>query len=601
MFHWVRCIKGLTIVVSSLLLVTFSATQDVTAASKSAPLVIVAPSQIAVHGDTVCGYVQVGKQKKPTWQPGTRVSARKFRPYSLEIEYLKNSLSANKKALAEARAKKDPARIRKTTREIVKARTRLGAVRQNVSRDKAKCSRITSLQFNTKNVVALAVVDKKTTKTNKSSAGVATSSTATTLVGLTMAGKTHQVITSADLRNYVQVTGTYQSPSGSLIIVYYAHPNDCLLGEIAVSGGAELCLLYRKQMEDGTRILRDGDLLGTSPAVQFDNEGGVYFTAVKLAEPCSAPGPKFFVPVVHRVKNGVLEVMPHEKCRYIWSWAAIRTGGALVQLYKEPRTDPRDLQIVKWNGQEVSPILEGGQTDPDGLQGFSNGDTLIHLDFDLSPDRSPAAGATYLYRADQPLKTWWHKTNQNPMFMPDDVIAGICDCVVDFSRIETLLRRGETLFGIGTISRFTPPEPVFMYSTHIFKMYPQVEVVAQIGGVSTKPGREDFLVKTDNWFLTAGRGFYSCTKTDPCDSSSHVIRAVNTTTFQETVLSTSSNGVAVTSIESSQSGDTALFQGIRLSDKKPVMALFDGATSPQLTWVEIPQFTIYHTTLVNRR
>jgi len=621
---------------AGLLLVTFSATRGVSAASKNAPAITVKPSQITVRGSSVCGYVKTGKQKRASWQSGSRVSSTKFRPHSAEISFITKSLSAQNKALKRAKAAKNRSQIQKSTREIASKRARLAQIRASADVAKTECSKLTSIRYDTKGVVALAVVkerpkNKKKTAKKNSVFGFNTE-TNTELVGLRANGNVQEVVQSTDestsnLTERVRVHRTYQAPDGSVVVVYLWHPDDCSLGRISPSGGAEECVLFRSEslavgLSGAGQTLGGGRSIDdVTPTVQFDGSGGMYFTLVRSDLGCGSTSSTIISVTVASIVEDVLRVMPTEKCKNITTWTVSQNGDVIVQQneYLESPTVGTygNYDVLLWDGSSLSTLMEDVRVSANGLQSFSNGDVLIHLASDDSadtrwwsdPSNAKTPGPIYRFRRNGGLEAWWHHQSKNPSYATESITDVFCNCSSRIPVLNPLVKVGDNAFAIGRIGR-TIEGSVPHTTFHVFRVYPSVERMTWFGDKTgrtydyrTKSGTfdsYDFLAKTDDWFLTGGPSYLSwIPKRIPYVAFS--IRAINSSTFREVDLLDPANPIGLVTIEAARTGDTAVLQGVRISDGKYMLGIFDGnGATPTLKWVETPTLDYQHLSILNR-
>jgi hypothetical protein len=592
--------KMLFLLASGLLLVTFSFSSSVSASPKNAPAITVKPSQIAVRGSSVCGYVKTGKQKKPSWQSGSRVSSTKFRPHAAEVLFLSKSVKSQNGLLRKAKARKNKSEIQKLTKSITASRARLKQVRARASVAKSQCKKLTSIRYNTKGVVALAVVkerpktSKKTSKKKKTIKKKLVSSSIidanTDLIGLLADGTVQEVLEpvdpgTGDTSNLVNAMGTYQAPDGSIVFTHFSHPDKCLLARIPLEGGIEECLVSSTELPNYFVV---GDSAGFD-AVQFDDVGGIYFTARTTTTSCATPGVPASQQDVFRLHDGVLQKVPFATCQRPGFWRAISTGGVVISTFRLTGPGVSDTyRIVAWDLVKLTTLMEDVQiSNPVGLQSFANGDVLIQIFNDESNDKRwsggrQSQGMTYRFNAETGLKPWWHYEDQDPEYSSESIANVFCNCDAQLPLMRKLLRAGNDLYGVGYIGGNTQ---------HIFQLYPKVERLAFIGGAGNE-GQVDFFTKTDDWFIVGGRDYFGIFG-DPNYWSKisqppiNEIRAVHATTGQQVVLHDPSAPVGLFSVIAAPSGNTATLNGVRVSDGQFVLGIFDGTgATPTLNWIE---------------
>jgi hypothetical protein len=595
------------------LLVTFSVTRDVSAASKNAPAITVKPTQMVARGSITCGYVKTGKQKKLTWQAGTRVSAKKFRPYASEISFLNQLLATQNKTLKKAKSQNKRRQVVSLTKELAETRLRLSRLRSQSSSEKSECAQLTSLRYDTKDVIALAVVAPSSDRgsVSKKSASSANVNTKSGLVGITSNGKAKTIIQPIDARvqglsENLSVVRTYGAPDGSVITQYAEHPDKCLLGKISPLGGLEECQLFREQLGlyEGIRSGSSGYFGNEASPIQFDESGGIYFVSGKRDYTCSpqAPSAVIYSYSLFVLSDGKVAGYPLTACATLTTWSVMSTGGVLYNIRPLGAWTWPDVKVMKWDGTTESTLLEGADVTPNGMQSFPNGDTLISLrDYVLlGPPSSYGSvqGATYRYRSIEGLDAWWHYADQNPQFSSESVADQHCNCDAQLPLITNLIRIDSDLYGTGDIFNTQTGGRTH----HIFQLYPQVEVIARTGKIWNRPvavgTRETLqvsgiLAKTKSWFLTAGPNYFWCLPQQianngiPCVAEQHFIHAINVTTNQVMELQDSTNPVGVLSISSSVTDDVSYIQGIRISDGRHMIGTFSGSSgAPTISWIE---------------
>jgi hypothetical protein len=562
------------------------------------------------------------------------VSSTKFRPHSAEISFITKSLSAQNKALKRAKTAKNRSQIQKSTREIASTRARLDQVHARADSAKTECSKLTSIRYDTKGVVALAVVKQRKTGKNtakKKLVELASASANTELVGLKSNGAVQEVVqpideSTSNLTARVRIHRTYQAPDGSVIVVYLWHPEDCSLGRISPSGGAEECVLFRAEslavglggagLTAGSRSTDD-----VTPSVQFDGSGGMYFNLVRTDLGCGSRSVTAFSVTVASLVDDVLRVMPTEKCMNTTTWTVNQDGDVIVQ-QNEYLDSPSagtygNYDVILWNGSSLSTLMEDVRVSANGLQSFSNGDVLIHVASDDSadirwwsdPSNAKTPGPIYRFRRNGGLEAWWHHQSKNPSYATESITDVFCNCSSRLPALNPLVKVGDNAFAIGRIGRTiegSAPHTTF----HVFRVYPSVERMTWFGDKTgrsydyrTKSGTfdsYDFLAKTDDWFLTGGPSYLSwIPKRIPYVAFS--IRAINSSTFREVDLLDPANPIGLVTIEAARTGDTAVLQGVRISDGKYMLGIFDGnGATPTLKWVETPTLDYQHLSILNR-
>lgn len=630
MVRWSSATKCMILFAFGVSLLTFSLNQQVSAASKSAPVVKVRPTQITDRGGVTCGYVKTGKQKKSKWQSGTKVSAKKFRAHSDEVRFLTQSLAADNKTSKKAKAANDLVQVRKLEKRISDTRIKLAEIRRKASLGQASCSELTSIRYDTKDVVALAIVEPSTGKgsTSKKSVSAAKINTRPGLVGIVANGKVKNVVESIDnnsqtLSENLSILRTYEAPDGSVIIQYITHPEKCLLSKISVLGGPEECQVFEKDLGSWDGISKVGGYFGDEALdVQFDELGGMYFLASKGDKDCvavgSTDGGYTAVNTIFSLRDGLLKEMPIAKCAKLMTWSAMSTGGVLYNAFPWGPWTWSDWKVTKWDGTSSTILMEGVDVPANGLQSFPNGDSLIstsRYEIPTNPiERRNVQGATYRYRVNEGLDAWWHYADQNPQFSSELVAGQRCNCNALHPNIRNLIRIGSSLYGTGSIFDSQSPNSSAPESHHIFKLYPVVEIVAPIqgklydapfaSGTRQMHQTTDLLAKTDNWFVAAGPNYFSClTSKIPgnCPASRHFLQAINVTTGASTELQTATNVIGVLSITSPKDGDVAYLQGVRISDGRYMIGTFNGSTAtPTISWVETENLNYKYISILKR-
>ena len=543
------------------------------AKSQVPPSLLLKSSLVVKQDGVVCGYVPSAKSTKARkdWRPGFSVGKSRFTSHeSAEIFYKKLGKKYRNRFLNAVKKKKADAGV---------------------------CNQLSTLKFQTRGVVALGLVDK-TTVSSKSVHTFAKRKSVGGLYGINGKGDTKSVITAIDekdvsISELTSIEKIYFSPDNSMFVWYSLHPDGCLIGRVPYGATQEKCFLPRSEFPAGYAI---GDAGGaaadTTEIIQFDSVGNVYVNIRGWSADCPVvDGRRFGSEAILQILLSGSQTVIGKNCDFstVYSWSPINSGGVIFN-WKQDFTIYKsdDLGTLKlWRDGNESILKQNLLTSANGIYTMPTGNTIINLFSTLDEGNTSQGGMVMnvsqggmlkYSENDNSLSTWYHEASQSPTFVHESLTS--TDCADCGALIKTLIARNATsIYGIG--------------GKYLWKLYPTVSPRYQLNKVGLQ-----LLSISSNFALAAGPGlFTSCDIQKINDPNSTAIdrikyacpelqyQLINLKTSEVTTFDSPMTGMAAVTIAASEEANTFMTQAVRLSDKKLMVGIFDGA-SKSVMWKE---------------
>ena len=557
-------VRFVSILVSSIIFSLFVPSPSISLAKSQVPPSLLLKSSLMVKQEgVVCGYVPSVKSTKARkdWRPGVVVGKNKFTSYE-------SAQSFYKKLGGKFRSRY------------------LSAVKKGKA-DAGVCDELSTLKFQTNGVIALGLVDK-TTVSSKSVHTFAKRKSVGGLYGVNGKGDTKPVITAIDEKDVSVAESTiiekiYFSPDHSMFVWYSLHPDGFSIGRVPSGSTQEECFLARSNLPSGYQIGDAGGAAGdTTEIIQFDSVGNVYVNILGWSDDCPViSGRRFFSEGILQISLSGSQTVIGKSCDFsqIYSWSPVNSGGVIYN-WKQNFTiyNPDDLGSLKLSRGGIESILKQNiLTSANGIYTMPTGDTMINLYSKLGGNYVSQGGMLRYIENDNLLSTWYHEASQSPTFVHEVVTATNCPtCWL----IKTLIARNATsIYGID--------------GKYLWSLYPTVSPRYQLN----KSGSQ-LLSISSNFALAAGPGlFNSCDLqkwNDPNSSAFDRIKyacpelqylLINLKTSEVTTFDSPVTSMAAVTITASEEADIFMTQAVRLSDKKLMIGIFDGA-SKSVVWKE---------------
>jgi len=530
-------------------------------ATKSPPTRTVSASKVRTINGVTCAYLRKsGKPKglRNEWLAGTRKGRKLFITHADTTAFYK-------------------AKGRKYRKQYLTSKKRATAAAKS-------CSRLTSIQFRTKGMIALGLSQNSTSaKTVKSSA--LKTQVIAGLYGISAAGTATGVISAIDNADALVVVSTkiiktYQAPDSSIYIHYQSHPNSCQVGRVLASSGNEECLVLMADLPTGFLIGdAGGDSSETTDLIQFDHSGGVYINLSGAPSECRISSQTRHIDLILAIAtDGTRTLMPHDSCRFtIRSWAPLHNGGILYSMGMSPQPGHEDgiARVLMWRNGITTLVKSGISLTTNGLQPMPGGKTLINV-FASDPEVFSEQGGIFIHDdVTSSLSTWFQYEDQSPVFSHEDLDSIHCDCTTQLPLFSPLASVDGTLYGVGSLS---DRNSLGGSKSYLWQLFP---AVAPLVEVPWEPSGQNwsFSAATSKVLVLAGPQKTSW------DTRGGSIVTVNLNTNTVSNRLRPSDGIEILTLTSSSDRSQVIVYAVRTADQKYLMGLFD-SDSGTLNWNE---------------